>query len=97
MCGFCGMFDDSRRWLDAAATLDPAAVRRERMRRVAIVRRVLKPMRVTVDDFEGARFVLRSPTGATEIVGNLFDLWRKAEALGKRRLDPLDDIGEPPP
>ena len=61
------------------------------MARLAIVRRVLAPMRVTVDDFEGASFVLRGPTGATELVDNLFDLWRRAEALGKRRIDPLDD------
>ena len=47
MCGLCGMFEDGRRWLDAATTLDPAAFRRERLRRVAIVRRVLAPHRVS--------------------------------------------------
>jgi hypothetical protein len=30
----CGIFDDGRRWMDAAATLDPATFRRERLRRV---------------------------------------------------------------
>jgi hypothetical protein len=90
MCGLCGMFDSGRRWLDAAATLDPAAVRRERIQRLAIVRRVLAPMRIAVDDFEGAAFVLRGPTGKTEMVDNLFDLWRKAETLGKRSIDPLE-------
>jgi hypothetical protein len=94
MCGLCGIFDDGRRWMDAAATLDPAAFRRERLRRVAIIRRVLEPMRVGVDDWEGASFVVRGPTGAVEIVDNLFDLWRKAETLSGRRLDPL---GEPLP
>jgi hypothetical protein len=83
------MFEDGRRWLDAAARLDPAAVRRERIKRVAIVRKVLAPMRIAVDDFEGARFVLRGPTGKTEIVDNLFDLWRQAETIGRRKLDPL--------
>ena len=43
MCGLCGIFDDGRRWMDAAATLDAAAFRRERLRRVAIIRRVLDP------------------------------------------------------
>lgn len=95
MCGLCGMFDSGRRWLDAAATLDPAAVRRERLRRAAIVREVLAPTRVKVDDWEGASFVLRGPTGATEIVDNLSDLWRKAEVLGRRRLDPLADNAGP--
>jgi hypothetical protein len=90
MCGLCGMFDSGRRWLDAASVLDPSAVRRERAERLAIVRRVLAPSRLKADDFEGASFVLRGPTGATEMVDNLFDLWRKAEALGKRRIDPLD-------
>ena len=83
------MFDSGRRWLDAAATLDPAAVRRERRQRLAIVRRVLAASRVTVDDFEGASFVLRGPTGAVEIVDNLFDLWRSAERLGGRPIDIL--------
>jgi hypothetical protein len=89
MCGLCGMFENGRRWLDAAATLDPTAMRRERLRRLALVRQVLAPTRVAVDDWEGASFILRSPTGAVEIVDNLFDLWRKAETLSRRKLDPL--------
>ena len=89
MCGLCGMLDGGRGWLDAA-TLDRATLRRERMLRLAIVRRVLAASRVMVDDFEGVRFVLRGPTGASEIVDNLLDLWRKAEKLGKRRIDPLE-------
>jgi hypothetical protein len=89
MCGLCGMFDNGRRWLDALTSLDPASVRRERALRVAIVRQVLAPARVAVDDFEGACFVLRGPTGATSLVDNLTDVWREAEKLGKRRLDPL--------
>jgi hypothetical protein len=89
MCGLCGIFDDGRRWMDAGTNLDPAMFRRERLRRVAIIRSVLAPLRVGVDDWEGASFLVRSPTGAVEIVDNLFDLWRKAEALSGRRLDPL--------
>jgi hypothetical protein len=91
VCGLCGMFDDGRRWMDAAATLDPAAFRRERLRRLAIIRRVLEPLRVGVDDWEGATFLVRGPTGVVEVVDNLFDLWRKAETLSGRRLDPLAD------
>jgi hypothetical protein len=83
------MFDDSRRWMDAAASLDPGAFRRERLSRVAIIRRVLAPLRIGVDDWEGASFLLRGPTGKTEIVDNLFDLWRKAEALSGHKLDLL--------
>jgi hypothetical protein len=90
MCGLCGMLAEGRRWLDAGVTtLDPRAMRQERRRRIAIVRRVLAPLRVTVDDWEGASFILRGPTGRVEIVDNLLDLWRKAEELGRRRLDPL--------
>ncbi len=92
MCGLCGIFDNGRRWMDAAATLDPAAFRRERLRRVAIIRCVLEPVRVSVDDWEGASFLVRGPTGAVEIVDNLFDLWRKAEVLCGRTLDPLADL-----
>ena len=83
------MFDNGRRWLDALTSLNPASVRRERARRIAIVRQVLAQSRVAVDDFEGASFVLRGPTGATILVDNLMDVWREAEKLGKRRFDPL--------
>jgi hypothetical protein len=89
MCGLCGIFDDGRRWIDAAAPLDPATFRRERLRRVDIIRSVLAPLHVGVDDWEGASFLVRGPTGAVEIVDNLFDLWRKAETLSGHRLDPL--------
>jgi hypothetical protein len=92
MCGLCGMFESGRRWLDAAATLDPGQVRRERLRRVVLVREVLRPARIAVDDWQGASFILRGPTGKTEIVDNLFDLWRKAETLSGRKLDPLADV-----
>jgi hypothetical protein len=85
------MLADGRRWLDAGATLDPTAMRQERRRRIAVVRRVLAPLRVTVEDWQGASFILRGPTGRAEIVDNLLDLWRKAEELGRRRLDPLAD------
>ncbi len=91
MCGLCGMFDGGRRWMDAAASLDPSALRRERLRRVAVIRQVLAPLRIGVDDWEGASFLLRGPTGKTEIVDNLFDLWRKAEALSGRTLDLLGE------
>jgi hypothetical protein len=87
------MFGDGRRWLDPAA-IDPTALRRERMRRVAIIRQVLAPLRVGVDDWEGMSFLLRGPTGAVEIVDNLFDLWRSAERLGGR---PIDLLRLPPP
>jgi hypothetical protein len=83
------MFDKGRRWLDALTSLDPASVRRERTRRIAIVRQVLAQSRIAVDDFEGASFVLRGPTGATILVDNLMDVWREAEKLSKRRFDPL--------
>jgi hypothetical protein len=94
----CGIFDDGRRWMDAAATLDPATFRRERLRRVDIIRSVLAPLRVGVDDWEGASFLVRGPTGAVEIVDNLFDLWRKAETLSGHRLDPLAEgpVGDAP-
>ena len=69
----------------------PATFRRERLRHVDIIRSVLAPMRVGVDDWQGASFLVRGPTGAVEIVDNLFDLWRKAETLSGHRLDPLAD------
>lgn len=97
MCGLCGIFESGRRWLDATTTLDPTRMRRERLRRVALVGEVLRTARIAVDDWQGASFLLRGPTGKTEIVDNLFDLWRKAQALGCTTLDPLAQHGSRSP
>ena len=88
MCGLGGVFEDGRRWMDAAGILDPAAQRRERLKRVAILKRVLTPYRIGVEDYDG-RFILTGPTGAAEIVDNLHDLWARAEAFARRPIDPL--------
>ena len=92
MCGLCGMFDERPPLARCGGDARSGAFRRERLRRVAHrARRCSRPRASRVDDWEGASFLLRGPTGATEIVDNLFDLWRKAEALSGRRLDPLAD------
>ncbi len=88
MCGLCGVFEEGRRWMDAAGILDPAAQRRERLKRLAILKRVLAPYRIGIEDYDG-RFILSAPTGGAEIVDNLFDLWRRAEAMARRPIDPL--------
>ena len=79
--------------MDAAATPRPGRIPpRAAAPRRHHPRRCWRRCAIGVDDWEGASFLVRGPTGKTEIVDNLFDLWRKAEALCRPALDPLADV-----
>ena len=88
MCGLCGILGNAH-WTDAPAdTALPA--RQMRLKRAALLNAVLGFYRLRVDDWQGALMQLGGPTGCTELVGNLAELWPKAETLAGRPLDPLD-------
>jgi hypothetical protein len=97
MCALCGVLGGSDHWTDAAArpgvftrNADAWQRRRERANRVAGASRVLRVYGLTLSDWQGASFVLSTPTGKTEIVDNLGHLWASAEKLLGRPCDPLD-------
>lgn len=97
MCSLCGVLGGSDHWTDQAVrpgvftrNTDPLSRRRERMRRVSIAKRVLKPFGMSLSDWQGASFLLSTVTGKTEIVENLTRLWVEAEKLSGRLCDPLD-------
>ena len=64
--------------------------RRARRERVALSNIVLAQYGLSLADWQGREFVLRSRTGATALVSTLGDLWPKAEQLAAREIDPLD-------
>ena len=64
--------------------------RQERLARIALVNRVLRPYRLRLGDFEGQRYVLRSATGRQAVVPDLVVIWAQAEQLAGRACDPLD-------
>lgn len=97
MCSLCGTLDSGRHWSDAQANPEAFAARirthtwhRERQERTALLNRILAPYALSVSDWQGSAYLLRTHTGQTVIVDNLGALWAEAEALLKRPCDPLD-------
>jgi hypothetical protein len=43
-----------------------------------------------LEDFQGVSYILTGPTGRREIVSDLGQVWRMAEEISGRQLDPLD-------
>jgi len=88
MCGLCGILGSGAHWTDRPG--EAGTRRRQRLRQVALLSRVLRPYGLSVEDWQGRSFLLRSRTGRTEIVDNVGALWPAAARLLGRRLDPLD-------
>ncbi len=97
MCGLCGILGGKAHWTDTASTPDAFAARaeaqtarRERADRTALVNKVLHHYRLTLKDWSGSSYVLRTGTGKTALVDNLSQMWAEAERLTGREFDPLD-------
>jgi len=96
VCSLCGTLYSTRHWAEApgAGAGAGADARREwlrdRLRRVDLLNRVLRPLALSVDEWEGTAYVLRTRTGESALCADLATLFREAERLAGRRLDPLD-------
>jgi hypothetical protein len=93
MCGLCGVFGAEGHWTDAARPASRSGGgprRQERLRRVGLANQVLKHYGLTLADWDGTCFVLRSRTGRSAIVQHLAAVWPEAERMAGRRCDPLD-------
>ena len=97
MCGLCGVLGADSHVLegtsDGARRERASAPRRrrlERARRVRLVNRVLAPFGCVLRDWNGARYVLRGPSGKTALLDNLPQVWRALERMAARPVDPLD-------
>ena len=94
MCGACGVLGGPQDWIERAGRGIRADGSRastplgERQRRIALINEMLKPTSVCLQDF-GGRLVLRSSTGRTRIVSDLAHVWRAADEIGRRPVDPL--------
>ncbi len=97
MCGLCGVLGGPGHWTETSS--HPKAFRhqrghtrrQERQQRLRLANHVLRYYGLTVSDFAGASYILRSRTGRTAIVDNMTALWAAAESLIGRDCDPLDD------
>ena len=88
MCSLCGLLGGTHWTDDAPASSLPA--RQAKLRRAALINRVLAFHHVRVDDWQGAALAVRGPTGRTELADTLTALWPAAEAVAGRPIDPLD-------
>ena len=61
MCGLCGLLGEDVHWSDPLGDEWPR--RRERLRRIAAINRVLAPFRLKVEDVHGASYLLLGATG----------------------------------
>jgi hypothetical protein len=83
MCGLCGVLL-SETWAEEAGD------RRARVLRLKLLNRVLAHFGLQLDEWGGRVYVLRDRTGRTSVVDDLAAIWREAERLAGRPLDPLD-------
>ena len=83
MCGLCGVLL-SETWAEEAGD------RRARALRLKLLNRVLAHFGLRLDEWAGRVYVLRDRTGRTAVVDDLSAIWREAERLTGRPLDPLD-------
>ena len=95
MCGLCGLWGNVSHWSSSSSRAvsggPPAGVipLRERMLQVQVVHRASSMIGVQVEDWAGSSWMVRNSFGGTEIVSSLPEIWRAAEKLSGRRLDPL--------
>ena len=96
MCSLCGVLGGKTHWTESSGpggSLAEAGLYAsragERQERVRLLNRVLAPFALTLDDWAGASYVVRTRTGQSAIVENLTQLWAAAERLQKRPCDPL--------
>jgi hypothetical protein len=89
MCGLCGLLGEDVHWSDPLG--DELPRRRERLRRIAAINKVVAPFRLKVDDFQGVSYLLLGATGKQALASGLDQVWQQAEQLIGRQLDPLDE------
>ncbi len=94
MCSLCGTLYSTRHWAETPGSGGAVDARRawkdDRMRRIELLNRVLRPFALEVDDWIGTAYVLRAQTGETVPCTDLGTLFAEAGRMTGRQIDPLD-------
>ncbi|MGI9186835.1 MAG: hypothetical protein ACR2J9_04845 [Gaiellales bacterium] len=94
MCSLCGTLGSAAHWSEGGGDRTQVGARREvlreRIRRVALLNRVLAPSRMHVDEWEETAYILRGPTGQSVLCGDLAAVFAEVQRLRGAPLDPLD-------
>lgn len=98
MCEVCAVFGIGRHWSEGGARADarrpsPDIVRHrmERRRGIALLNRLLRDAGLRLRDWDGEAYWIERADGRGERVADLNALWRVAEKLAGRPIDPLTD------
>jgi hypothetical protein len=83
MCSLCGV-------LLTESWAEQSGDRRARALQLRLLNRVLSHYGLRLDEWAGRVYVLRDRTGRTAVVEDLSAMWREADRLLGRPLDPLD-------
>jgi hypothetical protein len=91
MCSACGLLRGGAEWIEGVTDDKIASDRRlaERWRRMALINMMLEGSGVKLTE-HGRQLIVRGPTGSTRLVTELAHVWRAADELGRRKVDPLD-------
>jgi hypothetical protein len=91
MCSACGLLRGGAEWIEGVTDDEIAFDRRlaERRRRMALINMMLEGSGVKLTE-HGRQLIVRGPTGSTRLVTELAHVWRAADELGRRKVDPLD-------
>ena len=97
MCSLCGMLGGANHWTDTSSNpgsfggrANQVTWHRERQDRTRLINRIVRRYGLTVSDWSGNAFVIRSHTGKTMIAENLSQIWDAAEKITGAPCDPLD-------
>ena len=97
MCSLCGVLGGTVHWTEERRPVDPPSEGsspptrlRDRQERVRLLNLVLKSYGLSLDDWSGTSYILRTRTGQSALVDHVTQLWATAERLQRRPCDPLD-------
>ena len=103
MCEVCAIFGAGEHWSDFARMRNDRfpfgeiqAYRRERKRRIEILNRLIAPLDLSCEDWDGEALSIIDRHGRSRIAPTLTDVWPAIEALSGRTIDPLAmEVAEP--
>ena len=97
MCSLCGILGGNNHWADTSSNPTSFGDRarqvtwhRERQDRTRLINKVIGRYGLTVSDWSGNAFVVRSHTGKSVIADNLSQIWDAADKINGSPCDPLD-------
>ncbi len=95
MCSLCGTIGAAAHWSEGGGDRTIVGARRdilrERLRRVALLNQVLRPIAMSVDEWEETAYILRGSSGQAVLCNDLGSVFAEVARLrGGVPLDPLD-------